>query len=187
MLSYMALDCRICVYYNNRSWFNHICSLPFVYFPLGPSKRSSSCKAAVEAGATLVTQQQQQKQATPTDSNSNPISPVVSDDEEEEEEGLEHCQSESYHWCEEEDDLTSSEAVTTTASTDKTLATTSSGGDQQQQQLDYVEMAKKVDTNLAHIDMEDFKSADLFRSESLLIEYQERCSQSQVRSVPAKL
>jgi hypothetical protein len=147
-------------------------------FTLGPSKRSSSCKAAAAASAEAVATQQQ---TTPTDSNSNPISPVASDEEEEEEEGLEHCQSESYHWCEEDSDLTSSEAVTTTASqTDKTQATSS--GEQQLQQLEYVEMAKKVDTNLAHIDIEDFKSADLFRSESLLIEYQERCSQSQVRS-----
>nr|CAH0113251.1 unnamed protein product [Daphnia galeata] len=46
-------------------------------------------------------------------------------------------------------------------------------------------MAKKVDLNLAHIDMENFKSADLFQSEqirSLLIEYNRPilCSQSQL-------
>lgn len=49
-------------------------------------------------------------------------------------------------------------------------------------------MAKKVDLNLAHIDMENFKSADLFQSEqirSLLIEYNRPilCSQSQLSQV----
>lgn len=136
---------------------------------------------------------------TQRDSNSNPISPVptgpeeeAEEEEEEEEEeevveetatSLDHCQSESYHWCE-EDDLTSSEAATT--STDKTIG--SSGDPDPHSAEEYAEMAKKVDLNLAHIDMENFKSADLFQSEqirSLLIEYNRPilCSQSQLSQV----
>ena len=133
---------------------------------------------------------------TQRDSNSNPISPVSagpeSEEAEEEEEvvveetetatSLDHCQSESYHWCE-EDDLTSSEAAT---STDKTIG--SSGDPDPHSAEEYAEMAKKVDLNLAHIDMENFKSADLFQSEqirSLLIEYNRPilCSQSQLSQV----
>lgn len=96
---------------------------------------------------------------------------------------MDHCQSESYHWCE-EDDLTSSEAATT--STDKTIG--SSGDPDPHSAEEYAEMAKKVDLNLAHIDMENFKSADLFQSEqirSLLIEYNRPilCSQSQLSQV----
>ncbi len=120
---------------------------------------------------------QQPPSTDPTDSNSNPISPVPSDIELEEANNLEHCQSESYHWCE-EDDLTSSEAVTT--STDKTLASSSDHSAEE-----YVELAKAADTNLAHIDMEDFKSADLFQSEqirSLLIEYRQRNNRPVSRS-----
>jgi hypothetical protein len=138
---------------------------------------------------------------TQRDSNSNPISPVSTGPEEEEEAeeeeeevvvvveeetetatSLDHCQSESYHWCE-EDDLTSSEAAT---STDKTIG--SSGDPDPHSAEEYAEMAKKVDLNLAHIDMENFKSADLFQSEqirSLLIEYNRPilCSQSQLSQV----
>ena len=131
---------------------------------------------------------------TQRDSNSNPISPVPTGPEEEAEEeeeevveteaatSLDHCQSESYHWCE-EDDLTSSEAAT---STDKTIG--SSGDPDPHSAEEYAEMAKKVDLNLAHIDMENFKSADLFQSEqirSLLIEYNRPilCSQSQLSQV----
>lgn len=139
---------------------------------------------------------------THRDSNSNPISPVPSgpeeaDEEEEEEEvaeeteaatGLDHCQSESYHWCE-EDDLTSSEAAT---STDKTIG---SSGEPDHSAEEYAEMAKKVDQNLAHIDMENFKSADLFQTEqirSLLIEYnrpilRSQSPLSQVRNVAVAL
>lgn len=131
---------------------------------------------------------------TQRDSNSNPISPVPTGPEDEEAEedeeevietvattSLDHCQSESYHWCE-EDDLTSSEAAT---STDKTLG---SSGEPDHSAEEYAEMAKKVDLNLAHIDMENFKSADLFQSQqirSLLIEYNRPilCSQSQLSQV----
>ena len=115
---------------------------------------------------------------TDTDSNSNAISPVPSEDGEE---VLEHGQSESYHWCEEDEDLTSSEAATT--STEKTLA--SSADADHHSAEEYVELAKEADTNLAHIDMEDFKSADLFQSEqirSLLIEYRQRNNRPLSRS-----
>lgn len=91
---------------------------------------------------------------------------------------LEPCQIESYHWCE-EDDLTSSEAAT---STDRTLASSGHQDHRHHSSAEYVEIAKKVDTNLAHIDMEDFKSADLFQSEqirSLLIEFNRPGSRSQ--------
>lgn len=151
-------------------------------------KRSSK-----EAEAPSKKKSTQQEQPTDTrDSNSNPISPVPSV-EEEEETSLEHCQNESYHWCE-EDDLTSSEAATT--STEKTLA--SSAEADQHSAEEYVELAKVADTTLAHIDMEDFKSADLFQSQqirSLLIEYRQRNNRpvsrsqsplSQVRSRPTK-
>lgn len=124
--------------------------------------------------------------ATQRDSNSNPISPVPTgpevEAEEEEEEAeaatsLDHCQSESYHWCE-EDDLTSSDAAT---STDKTIGS-SGEPDHHHSAAEYAEIAKKVDTNLAHIDMENFKSGDLFQSEqirSLLIEYNRPILRSQ--------
>lgn len=95
---------------------------------------------------------------------------------EEEDEGLEPCQSESYHWCE-EDDLTSSEAVTST-STEKTLAS-SAEADQHHSAEEYVELAKEADTNLAHIDMEDFQSEQI---RSLLIEYRQRNSRPLSRS-----
>lgn len=125
---------------------------------------------------------------TQRDSNSNPISPVPTTEAEEEEaeEGeeeaeavtsLDHCQSESYHWCE-EDDLTSSDAAT---STDKTIGS-SGEPDHHHSAAEYAEIAKKVDTNLAHIDMENFKSGDLFQSDqirSLLIEYNRPILRSQ--------
>ena len=134
-------------------------------------KRGS--KAATDTPSRVV-------KVTHRDSNSNPISPVPAEEEEEIAEAastsLDPCQSESYHWCE-EDDLTSSEAAT---STDKTLG--SSGEPDQHSAEEYAEMAKKVDQNLAHIDMENFKSADLFQTEqirSLLIEYNRPIVRSQ--------
>ena len=152
-----------------------------VWVFLGPKRSSRAADTPSRVG-----------RATQRDSNSNPISPVPTGPREtEEEEGvveteaatsLDHCQSESYHWCE-EDDLTSSEAAT---STDKTIG--SSADPDSHSAEEYAEMAKKVDLNLAHIDMENFKSADLFQSEqirSLLIEYNRPilCSQSQLSQV----
>lgn len=134
-----------------------------------------------------------------TDSNSNQIGDFVTETcsaaEEEEDElvGVDESQQQQdklsrrfckpadgdaeYHWCE-EDDLSEAtcsggsgsdcragrddSAATVTADLTESSLTASDPN--------YVELAKKIDTNLAHIDMEDFKSEDIH---SLLVDYSE--------------
>ena len=77
-----------------------------------------------------------------------------------------------YHWCE-DDDLSENTGQSCSCSCDKaeSPALTSEsqliGSDPS-----YVELAKQIDTNLAHIDMEDFKSQDIH---SVLVDYSQNC------------
>lgn len=91
-----------------------------------------------------------------------------------------------YHWCE-EDDLSeatgghsySSEGRSCSEELPLTNEESVIGSDPS-----YVELVTKIDTNLAHIDMEDFKSEDIH---SLLIDYSHSQSQSQSSQVKEKL
>jgi len=87
-----------------------------------------------------------------------------------------------YHWCE-DDDLSeatgghsySSEGRSCSEELPSTNEESVIGSDPS-----YVELVTKIDTNLAHIDMEDFKSEDIH---SLLIDYSHSQSQSQSSQV----
>ena len=87
-----------------------------------------------------------------------------------------------YHWCE-DDDLSeatggqsySSEGRSCSEESPLTNEVSVIGSDPS-----YVELVTKIDTNLAHIDMEDFKSEDIH---SLLVDYSHSQSQSQSSQV----
>ncbi len=119
----------------------------------------------------------------PTDSNSNQIDeepPLVAASVQDAKPSscLETVtEASEYHWCEDDEDLSeanraagqqsscSSDHIREESITESRLLI---GSDPS-----YVELAKQIDTDLAHIDMEDFKSEDIH---TLLIDYSQNCA-----------